>query len=359
MIASLSQPEIAREPLLEVRGLTKSFDGVLAVDAVDIDLAPDEVLALVGPSGCGKSTLLRMIAGLVAADAGTIRLGGVVVEGGRTRLPPERRSAGLVFQEHALFPHLTVEENVAFGIRGTDGRARAAIVADMLAMADLKGYGDRYPHELSGGERQRVALARALAPKPQVMLFDEPFASLDHNLRVQLRQDVLAMLRKMGTPAIIVTHDQREALSIGDRIAVMHEGRLVQQGRAASVFHEPASIFVAGFMGVASFLRIEEGSTGAATALGPVTLAGRSARECAAMVRPDDVQFEAVPGGTATVVGSEYHGTQWLVVVEAATGERVTLMRSHLEPLAIGERGEMALSPGHRQVVVDKSADAS
>lgn len=349
----MSAPSETASPLLEIRGLHKSFDKVVAVDGVDLDLAPDEVLALVGPSGCGKSTLLRMVAGLVASDAGTIRVGGELVEGGRTRLPPERRSAGLVFQEHALFPHLTVGDNVSFGLRGTSRSGQAEIVDEMLAMTDLRGFEGRYPHELSGGERQRVALARALAPGPKVMLLDEPFASLDQNLRVQLRHDVLAVLRQTGTPAIVVTHDQREALAIGDRVAVMHEGRIVQQGSAASVFHEPASTFVAGFMGIASFLSISDNTTGASTALGSVELADRSPLSCVAMVRPDDVQFEADPDGGATVVATEYHGTGWLVGAETSAGEAVTFARSHLEPLEVGERGTMTLTPGHRQVIVD------
>lgn len=326
----------------------------MAVDGIDLDLGPDEVLGLVGPSGCGKSTLLRMVAGLVPADAGTIRLGGELIEGDGVRLSPERRSAGLVFQDHALFPHLTVEDNVSFGLRGMSRSSRAAVVDRMLSMADLDGYGSRYPHELSGGERQRVALARALASGPQVMLLDEPFASLDHNLRVQLRHDVLAVLRQTGTPAIFVTHDQKEALAIGDRIAVMDQGRVLQQGSAASVFHEPVSTFVAGFMGDASFLAIADGPGGPATVLGSVELGGRRVNECSAMVRPDDVQFEATADGSAQVVSSEYHGTGWLVDVETAAGEQVTLIRSHLDPLAMGQRGTLMLSPGHRQVIVDR-----
>lgn len=349
----MTEASSGADSLLEVRDIRKSFDGVVAVDGVDINLSSDEMLALVGPSGCGKSTLLRMIAGLVPSDSGTIRLGGEVVEGHRTRVSPERRSAGLVFQEHALFPHLTVEENVSFGLRGLDRTAQGAVVDEMLSLADLTGYRTRYPHELSGGERQRVALARALAPRPQVMLLDEPFASLDHNLRVQLRQDVLAVLRQTETPAIFVTHDQREALAIGDRIAVMNNGRVVQQGSAATVFHEPASTFVASFMGIASFLPIADGPTGASTMLGEVDLDGRIASACTAMVRPDDVQFASSPTGLSVVVGLEYHGTGWLVIAETPAGQEVSLLRSHLDPLAVGQRGTLTLSPGHCQVIVD------
>ena len=331
---------------LEITGLTKAFDDVGAVDGVDLRLGEGELLALVGPSGCGKSTLLRMIAGLLDADSGSIRLGGVLVEDGTTRLPPERRPAGLVFQEHALFPHLTVEENVAFGVRGLSRAATADRVRDMLDLVSLGAHGPRYPHELSGGERQRVALARALAPEPELMLFDEPFASLDHNLRVQLRIDVAAALKATGTPAVFVTHDQREALAIGDRIAVMRSGRIVQLDTPAVVYHRPVDRFVASFMGDASFLPIDAG----ASALGPVP--GPTEGAVVAMVRPDDVAFEGAPDGDAEIVAAEYFGSAWLATVRLADGIEVRIESSHLRPVSVGERGSVSLVPGHVQVVV-------
>ena len=238
---------------LRVEGVTKRFGAVAAVDGVDLTLEPGEILALVGPSGCGKSTLLRLVAGLLPVDAGRIVIGGRPVDDGRTSVPPERRGVGLVFQDHSLFPHLRVAANVAFGVRGTPRRERDRVADEALASVSLEGLGHRYPHELSGGQRQRVAVARALATRPQLVLLDEPFASLDHNLRVQVRADVVAALRAAGTPAILVTHDQREALAVGDRAGVMRAGRIVALGRPGEVFDSPADRFVGSFLGEAIF----------------------------------------------------------------------------------------------------------
>ena len=337
-------------PPLEVRGLVKAFDDTLAIDDVDLSLADHELLALVGPSGCGKTTLLRTIAGLIAADRGMIHLGGELVEDGAHRLPPERRPAGLVFQEHALFPHLTVRDNVGFGVRGRTKRATADRVDEMLTLVSLGDHGDRYPHELSGGERQRVALARALAPEPALMLFDEPFASLDHNLRVQLRSDVVAALRATGTAAVFVTHDQREALAIGDRVAVMRHGRIAQLDTPAEVFHHPADRFVAAFMGEASFLPITVVDGAATTLLGPVNVHGDPSR-ATAMARPDDVAF-IVGSGDAEIVAAEYHGSGWLATARLPDGHSIGFTSSHLETPRLGTRGRLELVEGHRLVAL-------
>lgn len=338
---------------LEIRGLRKAFGDVVAVDGVDLTLGSDELLALVGPSGCGKSTLLRTIAGLIPADAGTIRLGGALVEDGTVRLPPERRPAGLVFQEHALFPHLSVRDNVGFGVRDLSKLEVADRVDAMLDLVSLRGYGDRFPHELSGGERQRVALARALAPEPALMLFDEPFASLDHNLRVQLRHDVAEALKATETPAVFVTHDQHEALAIGDRIAVMRHGQMVQLGSPAEVFHGPVDRFVAAFMGEASFLPVTDVDGVTSTVLGPVELAGRGTDTVSAMVRPDDVVFTTDGPQDAEILRAEYHGTAWLATARIRDDDTlVRFFTSHLDRPQPGERGCLHLIEGHHQVVV-------
>lgn len=341
-------------PPLDLRALKKAFGDVQALDGVDLTLGSDEVLALVGPSGCGKSTLLRAIAGLVAVDSGQIHLSGDLIDDGHTRLPPERRSTGLVFQEHALFPHLTVEENVAFGVRHMTRHETAARVEEMLDLVNLVDHGERYPHELSGGERQRVALARALAPRPALMLLDEPFASLDHNLRWMLRQQVVRALKATKTPAIFVTHDQDEALAIGDRIAVMRHGRIRQLDTAANVFHKPADDFIGAFMGEASFLSIDVGANGSTSALGPVDAVASSA-SVVAMVRPDDVSFRTTTDGDAAIVEREYHGSRWLVTVRLADGSDVLATLSHLEPPNVGDTGVVELVAGHRQIVVPVS----
>lgn len=350
-----SEEQSSSQPLV-VRGLLKRFDDVVAVDRVDLELGTGELLALVGPSGCGKSTLLRSIAGLIDPDAGTIHLGGAVVDDGKRRLPPEHRSAGLVFQEHALFPHLTVSDNIGFGLRALSGGDKQRRISEMLDLVDLPGLGARFPHELSGGQRQRVSLARAMAPGPDIMLFDEPFASLDPNLRVQLRHQVTSVLRETETPAVFVTHDQREALAMGDRIAVMHNGVIVHVGTAEAVFHRPISQFVGAFMGEANFLTITGEGEAAMSPLGPIDLNGHELGSTVAMTRPDDVVFTPSEAGPAVITGADYTGTHWLVRVELASGDQVQLLTSHLADPTRGQRGELSLAPGHQQVPVPISS---
>lgn len=346
----------ATAPLV-IRGLRKSYDGVVAVDGVDVELAPGEILALVGPSGCGKSTLLRSIAGLVSIDAGSVHLAGACVDDGVNQIPPERRSTGLVFQEHALFPHLTVHDNVAFGVRDRSGKALDARVGEMLELVSLGGYGHRFPHELSGGERQRVALARALAPAPALMLFDEPFASLDHNLRVRLRRDVSAALRETGTPSVFVTHDQNEALALGDRIAVMRRGRIVQIDTPDVVFHTPVDTFVGSFMGDASFLGVDDVDGVATSAIGAVGPSAEGDLGRLSMIRPHDVRFRADPDGSAEIVALDYQGESWLATVRLTGGEQVVVWASHLDLPVVGARGEVELDRGHTQVLVTDLGD--
>ena len=215
--------------MLELTGVTKSYGAHPAVCGIDLAVSPGEVVTVIGPSGCGKSTLLRLAAGLERPDSGEVRVGGRVVAGS-TWVPPERRRVGMVFQDHALFPHLDVAHNVAFGLDELPRAQRAGRIAEVLELVGLGHLGRRHPHELSGGEQQRVALARALAPRPTVVLLDEPFSSLDANLRTQVRTQTLAALRETGSAAMVVTHDQTEALSMGDRLAVLKDGVVRQVG---------------------------------------------------------------------------------------------------------------------------------
>jgi iron(III) transport system ATP-binding protein len=353
--AATTGPAAADRRALRLDGVTKHYGDVTAVDGVSLELGRHELLALVGPSGCGKSTLLRSIAGLEIIDRGTIILNDVTVDAGRHHTPPEKRSIGLVFQEHALFPHLTVADNVAFGVRRELGRAETRQrVAEMLELVDLAGYQRRYPHELSGGERQRVALARALAPGPALLLLDEPFASLDPNLRSQLRSQVVAALRATGTPAVFVTHDQTEALAIGDRVAVMRGGHIEHLGTPTEVFHGPANRFVAAFMGEASFLPISTTDGAAATALGPIDASLPLDPLAVAMVRPDDVVF--LPDGAdgdAEIIEAEFRGVSWRYTIRLAGGEVVLSTMSHLDRQPVGARGRVRLTPGHHQIVID------
>lgn len=350
------RPAAATGRALRVDGVSKRYGDVTAIDGISFDLGRHELLALVGPSGCGKSTLLRSIAGLETIDRGTIVLNDVTVDAGGHHTPPEKRSIGLVFQEHALFPHLTVADNVAFGVRRRLGRAPARNrVAEMLELVDLAGYQNRYPHELSGGERQRVALARALAPHPDLLLLDEPFASLDPNLRAQLRNQVVGALRATGTPAIFVTHDQTEALAIGDRVAVMRGGHIEHLDSPVTVFHAPANRFVGAFMGEASFLPITVADRSSFTALGPVEADTPPGPDAVAMVRPDDVIFEADDGGEAEIVAAEFRGVSWCYTIRLAGEDVVLSTMSHLAPQSIGTRGRVRLTPGHRQIIIDET----
>lgn len=227
-----------------------------AVDDVSFNLPEGKLLALVGESGSGKSTLLRLIAGLEQPDAGDVLLDGRVLSNPHMMVPPERRGIGLVFQNHALFPHLTVEKNIAFGLRHLPRRERTMGIATLLELVGLDRMGSRYPHELSGGERQRVALARALAPNPRVLLLDEPFSSLDARLRHSVRDETQAILKQSGATALFVTHDTGDALSIADRIVVLKNGRVQQEGAPPEVYYAPANSYVASFFGTCNFLPI-------------------------------------------------------------------------------------------------------
>ncbi|AON55570.1 ABC transporter ATP-binding protein [Herbaspirillum seropedicae] len=220
-----------------------------AVDAVSLRLAPGELGALIGPSGSGKTSLLRAVAGLEPAQAGLIRLDGQLLEGGGLRVPAEQRRIGMVFQDFALFPHLNVADNIAFGLRGRDKRERSAIVAGMLALVGLPEAGAKFPHQLSGGQQQRIALARALAPQPRLLLLDEPFSSLDVELRERLAHDVRDILKRTHTTALMVTHDQMEAFAVADVVGVMRQGQLEQWDTPYALYHRPATRFAADFIG--------------------------------------------------------------------------------------------------------------
>ncbi len=339
------------DAVLDLRAVRKSFGPVTAIDDLDLAVVAQELLAVVGPSGCGKSTLLRLVAGLLHADAGVIRIGDDTVDDGTRRVDPELRHTGLVFQEHALFPHLTVADNIAFGLREHSRADRARRGDEWLEVVGLPGFGRRFPHELSGGERQRVALARALAPRPRLMLLDEPFASLDPNLRGRLRTEITDVLRLTGTPALFVTHDQADALSVGDRVAVMRAGRIEQLGRPDEVFHRPTNRFVAGFMGEAAFLPVDGAGR---TELGPVPGERHVPRGSALVVRPDDLMIVtdgAAPGIAATVVAAEFRGPTRAYSLRLPSGAVIVCTQPHEVHHEIGGEVHVALTPGQHAIV--------
>ena len=319
-------------------GLTKRYGDVVAVDGVELAVQSGETLSIVGPSGSGKTTTLRLIAGFEAVDAGEISLRGTVVSGGKTHVQPERRSVGIVFQEHALFPHKTVRENVAFGLHKHGSDERSARLKEALELVRLTHLEQRYPHELSGGEQQRVALARALAPNPEVMLLDEPFSNLDADLRARIRGEVRSILADAGVTVVFVTHDQEDALFMGDRIAIINDGRIEQSGTPEQVYHEPATRFAAGFMGVADFLPAEYVNGAVQTELGNFPMSGDGSGPCEVMTRPDDIELTRSAEGTATVLSRTFQGISDLYVIELPSGGVVRAQRPHHERYEPGER---------------------
>jgi iron(III) transport system ATP-binding protein len=302
---------------LQLRNLEKSFGPKMVVNITALEMVPGELLALLGPSGCGKSTTLRLIAGLERPDAGTIAIGGVTVVDDSLILPPERRHVGLVFQDYALFPHLTVAGNVAYGLPRAE-RASPRI-NELLELVGLAGFGDRYPRELSGGQQQRVALARALAPAPELLLLDEPFSGLDPGLRQHLRAEVRQILQRAGATGLLVTHDQEEALSIADRVAVMLDGHIVQIDTPERIYYAPTTPAVALFIGDANLLHGIATAHGIETPLGLLTRPTAQRGPVKVMLRPELIDLSPTHlanGVEGTVRTIDFFGHDYVALVD-------------------------------------------
>jgi iron(III) transport system ATP-binding protein len=306
-MASTSTAAATSPAPIVVTGVSKRFDGTPVLADVSLRVEAGSVVALLGPSGCGKTTLLRTIAGLEVADAGTVAVGSRTLSGPGTFVPPERRQVGMVFQDWALFPHLSVAANVAYGLPRAE--RRSGRVEEALALVGLSGLAERSPGTLSGGQQQRVALARALAPRPAVLLLDEPFSNLDTALRVDVRTEVHRLLGHLGVTTVFVTHDQEEAFVLGDEVAVMRDGAIEQQASPAALYARPASRWVAGFVGDANVVPGTLAAGAADTALGTVPLHDAGApvgSSLDVLVRPEAIGLAT--GGPARVGLVEFYG---------------------------------------------------
>jgi iron(III) transport system ATP-binding protein len=323
---------------LSVTAAGKAYGRVTALAGADLSVATGSLVAVLGPSGCGKTTLLRCVAGLERLDGGEIRVAGTLVAGPRTHVPAHRRGVAIVPQEGALFPHLSVAGNVAYGLDRAARRSRR--VAEVLDLVGLGEHGRRMPHELSGGQQQRVALARALAPRPPLILLDEPFSALDAGLRAELRRDVRAALHADGATAVLVTHDQGEALSLADRIVVMRAGRALQHGTPAEIYRAPADPWVARFVGDAMLITGTASAGRARTAAGAAQIAGAAADgPVTVLIRPEQLRLVAEPTGPdpggpdpggpdlARVLRHDFHGHDTLTVVRLPDGTELLSRR--------------------------------
>jgi iron(III) transport system ATP-binding protein len=337
---------------LELREVSRAFPGVIALDRLSLTVNAGEIGCLLGPSGSGKSTVLRCIAGFERPDSGAVLAGGECLSNGGTWVTPERRRIGMVFQDFALFPHLDAAANVAFGLRDSDRGARRRRAAELLELVGLAGEARRFPHELSGGQQQRVALARALAPRPRLVLLDEPFSNLDADVRMELAQSVRAALVAEGATALLVTHDQREAFEIADQIGVLRAGRLEQWDAPWTLYHSPRSRFVADFVGEGSFIQgTVLGPGRVSTELGVIE--GQLTTEQAPgtlvdlLLRPDDVIHDDVSELRAEVVERAFRGAQFRYKLRLPSGATaLSFVPSHHDH-AIGELIGIRLDAQH------------
>lgn len=325
-----------QQVILQLNELRRQFNGQShpAVDEVSLTLHTGDLLGLLGPSGCGKTTLLRLIAGFEHPQSGSIELAGRLVCGQGSWVPPERRDVGVVFQDYALFPHLSVIDNVSFGLNSASRRGKLAPgkvpeeAQRAIALVGLQGFEHRFPHELSGGQQQRVALARAIAPQPSLILLDEPFSNLDVQVRLYLRQEVREILKSVGISGVFVTHDQEEALSISDCLAVMQQGRIEQIGTPEEIYHQPSSRFVAGFVTQANFLPAERQGDTWKTVLGSFPVASQDSATVPAelvqgelMVRQEALDLHSDPSGDWVVRDRQFLGREYRYTLVTATGQ--------------------------------------
>ncbi|MFM8550824.1 MAG: ABC transporter ATP-binding protein [Nitrospiraceae bacterium] len=336
--------------MLELRHVTCAYEqGRPAIADISLAIREGEILCLLGPSGCGKTTTLRAIAGFEPVTAGEVYLEGRLVSSPASLVPTEQRRIGMVFQDYALFPHLRVLDNIAFGLRDLPKSERTSQVAAMLALTGLSGLERRYPHELSGGQQQRVALARALAQQPAVLLLDEPFSNLDPDMTGKMREELYDLLVQTKTTAVLVTHDHEEAFVMADRVAVLREGRLEQFDSPEAIYHTPASPFVADFVGQADFIPglVEQDTV--ATEIGPFpNQKGFAAgAKVVVMIRPDDVHIAPAEQGAARITARQFRGSENLYTIQLASGDILHSSETSTSIYPIGTRVQVHVLATH------------
>ncbi len=330
---------------LKIDNLTCHYDKQTVLKSLSLEVEKGEIICLLGASGCGKTTLLKAIAGLLPLANGTIRLNQTLLDDGHTRLPPEQRHIGMIFQDYALFPHLTIAENIAFGLSGSSAEEKKSRVEEMLDLVHLSGYQNRYPHQLSGGQQQRVAIARSLAYKPDLLLLDEPFSNIDTQVRHDLILQIRKIFKSQGVTAIFVTHSREEAFAFSDKMAVMNNGVIEQFGETTELYHFPSSPFVADFLGSGSYLsatKITESCF--ASVLGKVAAQSQQPIEtgqpCRLLLRPKNVIITKNEQGNAQVTEQQFMGDHYRYIVEAG-GNR--LIATATEPVSPGDKVDISI----------------
>ncbi len=349
-------------PVVQCQGVTKRFGRTLAVDDLSFSVEPGEILSVLGPSGCGKTSMLRLIAGFESPDLGQISIQGKVVVGRSAHVPPDRRNVGMVFQEYALFPHLTVAQNVSFGLQRLTADERHRRLVEVLELVRLTGLEARYPHELSGGQQQRVALARTLAPRPVTVLLDEPFSNLDAGMRWEMRHEIETILRENDISTVFVTHDREQAFAMADRIGVMVDGRLHQLDTPDVVYHSPATPFVARLAGTSDLLKGEARGGMAVTEIGTLPYASKNGALADGMpmdllVHPDDFQVVPDAEGRHMVRSREFRGDETILVVAMPSGATLSCRQLSYSTLAPGDRATLTPEKAMPFVAFERSGD--
>jgi len=340
---------------LTISNLSSQYDGKAVIKDLSLMLASNEIVALLGPSGCGKTTLLRTIAGLQPISHGDIKMGEQVISTPTSSLASEKRNIGMIFQDYALFPHLNVTKNIAFGLSKLPKEVQSEIVKDMLTLVKLEGYEERFPHELSGGQQQRVAIARALAYKPQLMLLDEPFSNIDSQSRGEIMQEMRQILKKQGVPAVFVTHSKDEAFVFADKIAIFNAGKIEQIDQGSVLYAQPSSAYVANFMGKTNYVAINAiNENSVSTCFGDLSLNGQQlpTTHNVVMLRPEQILLDEQSQHKFNVMQCSFAGSHWVYRAQAATDSSVFVeVHSHL---MLAEQQVIGLSVNTHQLVTFK-----